>query len=42
MNVTSVCQLGNGRKQITPVTNETIRPNHGTPRLSVFVNSFGA
>src|SRR3954453_2384811 len=24
-------QLGNGRKQMHPTTNATIRPNHGTP-----------
>src|SRR6266567_1985834 len=32
---TSSCQLGNGRKTTRPMTNEKIRPNHGTPRLSV-------
>ncbi len=42
MKETSSCQLGKGRKQITPVTNEMIRPNHGTPRLSVFSNARGA
>ena len=29
---TSDCQLGNGRKQMQPVTNAAIRPTHGTPR----------
>src|SRR5437763_13655113 len=32
---TSDVQLGNGRKQTQPTTNAVIRPNHGTPRLSV-------
>src|SRR6478609_10416570 len=29
---TSDCQLGNGRKQMHPVTNAAISPNQGTPR----------
>src|SRR3954453_14181577 len=29
---TSDCQLGNGRKQMQPVTKAAIRPTHGTPR----------
>src|SRR6476469_1382063 len=32
---TSDVQLGNGRKQTQPTTKAVIRPNHGTPRLSV-------
>src|SRR6476620_9222808 len=32
---TSDCQLGNGRKQMHPVTKAAIRPTHGTPRLLV-------
>src|SRR3954451_10539961 len=29
---TSDCQLGNGRKQMQPTTNDVITPNQGTPR----------
>src|SRR3954468_1224850 len=29
---TSDCQLGNGRKQMQPVTNEVMTPAHGTQR----------
>src|SRR3954466_6326284 len=29
---TSDCQLGNGRKQMQPTTNEVITPTHGTLR----------
>src|ERR1700712_1356841 len=32
---TSDCQLGNGRKQMQPVTKAAIRPTQGTPRLLV-------
>ena len=32
---TSDCQLGNGRKQMQPVTKAAIRPTHGTPRALV-------
>src|SRR4051794_40656650 len=32
---TKDCQLGNGRKQMQPVTKAAIRPTHGTPRLLV-------
>src|SRR4051794_40285250 len=32
---TSDCQLGNGRKQMQPTTNEVMRPNHGTRRFVV-------
>src|SRR3954454_10514508 len=30
---TSDCQLGNGRKQMQPITNAVTTPNQGTPRL---------
>src|SRR3954453_11981029 len=30
---TSDCQLGNGRKQMQPTTNEVTTPTHGTARL---------
>src|SRR4051812_40875333 len=29
------CQLGNGRKQMQPVTKAAISPTHGTPRALV-------
>jgi hypothetical protein len=32
---TSDFQLGNGRKQMQPMTKAVISPNHGTPRRSV-------
>src|SRR6266702_2503952 len=31
MKPTRVCQLGNGRKQMQPITYAVIRPTHGTP-----------
>ncbi len=42
MKPTSSCQLGKGRKQMTPVTNDMTRPNHGVPRLSTRSKSCGA
>src|SRR4051794_221526 len=38
---TSDFQLGNGRKQMQPMTKATISPNHGTPRSFVFSNARG-
>ena len=35
------CQLGNGRKQMQPVTNAASSPTHGTPRLLVHSNTDG-
>src|SRR6478672_12986886 len=35
------CQLGNGRKQMTPVTKAAISPTQGTPRLLVHSNAVG-
>src|SRR5215510_7808696 len=29
------CQLGNGRKQTQPITNDVITPSHGPPALLV-------
>src|SRR5690349_10158462 len=38
---TSDCQLGNGRKQMQPVTKAAIRPTQGTPRALVHSNGVG-
>ena len=38
---TSDCQLGNGRKQMQPVTKAAIRPTHGTPRSLTHSNGVG-
>src|SRR3954453_8769829 len=38
---TSDCQLGNGRKQMQPTTNEVITPIHGTARLLSRSYQFG-
>src|SRR4051812_19619552 len=38
---TSDCQLGNGRKQMQPVTNAAIRPTQGTPRELVHSKAEG-
>src|SRR4051795_3364904 len=38
---TSDCQLGNGRKQIQPVTKAPISPTHGTARSWVHSNGVG-
>src|SRR3954469_3140544 len=35
------CQLGNGRKQMQPVTKAAMRPTHGTPREFVHSNIVG-
>ena len=35
------CQLGNGRKQMQPVTKAAIRPTHGTPRSLTHSNGVG-
>src|SRR5215831_8318256 len=39
--LTSECQLGNGSRKIRPNTNAMIRPNQGTPFLSVLVKTDG-
>src|SRR6478672_4646100 len=38
---TSDCQLGNGRKQMHPTTNEVITPTHGTARAFSRSYQFG-
>src|SRR3954449_9839959 len=38
---TSDCQLGNGRKQMQPVTKAAIRPTQGTPRALVHSKAEG-
>src|SRR6478735_4417617 len=38
---TSDCQLGNGRKQMQPVTNAAMRPTQGTARWLVHSNTVG-
>src|SRR6478672_2088276 len=38
---TSACQLGNGRKQMHPVTNAAMRPTQGTARWLVHSNIVG-
>src|ERR1700710_2861490 len=38
---TSDCQLGNGRKQMQPVTKAAISPTHGTPRSLTHSNGVG-
>ncbi len=42
MKPTSFCQLGNGRKTISPTTNVTIRLINGTPRRSSAASASGA
>ena len=42
MKPTSCCQLGNGRKTISPTTNASTRLTSGTPRFVVFANEAGA
>ncbi len=42
MKPTRVCQLGNGRKQITPVPKESSRPAHGTPFSVLLSKTDGA
>src|SRR4051794_28513126 len=41
INPTRDCQLGNGRKQMQPVTNAPISPTQGTPRSLTHSNGVG-
>ena len=38
---TRPCQLGNGRKQISPTTNASITEVHGTPRAEILLMPLG-